>query len=246
MPNRNFRSGAYLLWLLREGKVHNWKGLCKELGLESKHFHTGHYDLRENLSRLKEAGLILYGDTKDEESPVEGPIALSGNWERIQMALDLSLTQLAGLDPSSSLVVNPFFGRPKELKTQFVLMPFDPAMKPLYEDHIRNAASKLKLRAARADDFFTSKSIMMDIWSAISGSRILIADCTGRNPNVFYEIGLAHTIGKPVILLTSDADDVPFDLRHFRFIKYEFTPRGMEKFEDDLLSTLKTEVESSQ
>ena len=58
--------------------------------------------------------------------------------------------------------------------------------------------------------------------------------------NVFYEIGLAHAIGVPVILITRSSDDVPFDLRQRRYIHYEFTPRGMKAFEEALKKTIET------
>ncbi|KKK66434.1 hypothetical protein LCGC14_2964150, partial [marine sediment metagenome] len=70
---------------------------------------------------------------------------------------------------------------------------------------------------------FTAGDIMADIWSAIYHSRLVVADCTNRNANVFYEIGLAHAIGRPVILTTQKLKDVPFDLRQIRCIEYEFT-----------------------
>lgn len=79
---------------------------------------------------------------------------------------------------------------------------------------------------------------MHDIWSAIFLADWIIADCTGRNPNVFYEIGIAHTVGKRVILITQDEKDVPFDVRHIRYFNYTFTPRGMKKLEESLTSTL--------
>jgi hypothetical protein len=69
----------------------------------------------------------------------------------------------------------------------------------VYEDHIRNVAASLSLKVARADDFLTVHAVMQDIWTAICRSRIIIADCTSKNPNVFYEIGIAHTVGKPVL-----------------------------------------------
>jgi len=96
---------------------------------------------------------------------------------------------------------------------------------------------------ARADDFFSTHQVIDEIWSAIVKAKILIGDCTGRNPNVFYEIGLAHTLGKPVVLITQDPEDVPFDLRNYRYIHYEFTPRGMKRFEDTLTETLKSTLE---
>lgn len=120
----------------------------------------------------------------------------------------------------------------------FVLMPFAEELKPVYEDHIKDTIKKFNLSIARADDFFSHNAIMDEIWSAIYYSKVIIADCTGKNPNVFYEIGLAHAIGRPVILITQNPDDVPFDLRHIRYIYYNNTPRGMKKFEETLSLTV--------
>jgi hypothetical protein len=100
----------------------------------------------------------------------------------------------------------------------------------------------MNLTVARGDDFFTAKSVMSDIWDAINSCRIVIADCTGRNPNVFYEIGMAHTLGKPVILISQNKEDVPFDIQHIRYLTYEFTPRGMSEFEKKLTSTVESEL----
>ena len=116
----------------------------------------------------------------------------------------------------------------------FVLMPFTDELRPVYEDHIRKVVRAKQLEIARADDFFAAGSIMGDVWSAINAAAFLIADCTGRNPNVFYEIGIAHAIGKQTILISQTINDVPFDLRHLRVVVYEYTPPGMVSFEDAL------------
>ena len=79
---------------------------------------------------------------------------------------------------------------------------------------------------------------MRDVWEGIYGARAVIAECTGRNPNVFYEIGIAHTLGKPVILTTQTTEDVPSDLRNIRYIHYQYTPPGMKLFETTLQKTL--------
>ena len=118
-------------------------------------------------------------------------------------------------------------------------MPFEPRLRPVYDDHITRVARRLKITIRRADDFFGSHAILPEVWAAIHAARVLIADCTGRNANVFYEIGIAHTVGKPVVLITQSSDDVPFDLRHLRYIQYEYTPRGMAGFEKILLKTLR-------
>jgi hypothetical protein len=70
------------------------------------------------------------------------------------------------------------------------------------------------------------------------GAQIVVADCTGRNPNVFYELGMAHTIGKTTLLMTQDLEDIPFDIRHLRRIEYTFTPRGAKVMEEQLRSAI--------
>ena len=80
---------------------------------------------------------------------------------------------------------------------------------------------------------------MKDVWSAIHAAQVIVADCTGRNPNVFYEIGLAHAIGRHTVLISQSIDDIPFDLRHLRIIAYEYTPRGMKAFANTLVETIK-------
>jgi hypothetical protein len=244
--NRNWP--LYILWLLRNRRAKDWPSLAREFGVSPDFIDTLGSLLLKILHDLREAGLIVYEDMPDDGIgfgvPIQGQIELSKNWMKIQAALDVSLTELAELGPES-MVVTPYFGRPDEktkLVDLFVMMPFDPVLKPVYEDHIVSVAQDLGLTLARGDDFFTTHSIMSDIWAAILLSRAVIADCTGRNPNVFYEIGLAHAVGKPVVLITQSNDDVPFDIRHLRYIQYEYTPRGMRIFEKRLADTLKTEL----
>ena len=74
-------------------------------------------------------------------------------------------------------------------------------------------------------------------------SFVVVADCTDRNANVFYEIGVAHTLGKPVILLTQSEEDVPTDVIYIRYIKYESTIRGLAKLEKNLRRTLEETIE---
>ena len=160
----------------------------------------------------------------------------------VRRRLQCPFSQLADFDPRHGLVVRPFFGRPDDATRKydlFVLMPFTDSMRPVYDDHIKKVASELSLSIARADDFFSAHSVMADVWSAIFSAKAIIADCTARNPNVFYEIGLAHVLGKPVILITQKSEDVPFDVRHLRYLEYTFTPRGMVDFERALGETLR-------
>ena len=129
--------------------------------------------------------------------------------------------------------------RSRQWSDVFVLMPLKDELRPIYKTHLTRVATGLELSIKRADDFFGTGSIMRDIWSAINAARIVVADCTGRNPNVFYEIGLAHAIGRHTILISQSLDDVPFDLRHLRIIVYQYTPPGMEAFEIALIQTIR-------
>ncbi len=84
------------------------------------------------------------------------------------------------------------------------------------------------LTVARADDFYTNQAVMQDVWSAIVNAKMVIGDCSGRNPNVFYEIGISHTLGRPTVLISQSVDDIPFDVRYVRSIVYQYTPPGMK------------------
>jgi hypothetical protein len=165
---------------------------------------------------------------------------------KIQGSLGISLTEL--IESKRGLNLLPFFGMPRdfaEIPDIFVLMSFALNLQPVYQEHILNVANRLKLIAKRADDFFTAHSVVDDIWAGIYHSRVIIADCTGRNANVFYEIGMSHTIGKRVILITQNEDDVPFDLRPIRYIRYSYTPPGMRIFEEQLARTISEEIKAS-
>lgn len=103
----------------------------------------------------------------------------------------------------------------------FVLMPFSQAFDFVYREIIKPIVSTNGIEVIRADEMFSPGSIMEQIRSSIQQSRFCIADLTGKNPNVLYELGIAQTMNKPTILLTQDIKDVPFDLSSLRFIVYD-------------------------
>ncbi len=99
-------------------------------------------------------------------------------------------------------------------------MPFSEDFDDLYHLGIKPACEKAGAYAERVDEQIYQESMLARIYNQIAKADIIIADMTGRNPNVFYEIGYAHALGKPVILLTSNAEDIPFDLKHYPHIIY--------------------------
>lgn len=99
------------------------------------------------------------------------------------------------------------------------MMPFHPDFRPVY-DALKRVASEVSFVCRRADDIWEHASVMQDVVSLIDRARIVICDCTGRNPNVFYVAGIAHTLGREVILISQNRSDIPFDLQHLRNIDY--------------------------
>jgi nucleoside 2-deoxyribosyltransferase len=103
----------------------------------------------------------------------------------------------------------------------FIVMPFRAELNFFYLYLRRHSHEKHGLRVERGDHQILTVPLLDKIRQQIAEARVLIADMTGRNPNVFYELGLAHALEKPVILLTQDAsEDVPTDIRHLEFIRY--------------------------
>jgi len=80
-------------------------------------------------------------------------------------------------------------------------MPFKTELKSIYENHIKALGQKLDITVVRANEIFTTKPFINKVWDGIFGADLIIADCTEKNANVFYEIGLAHVIAKPVAIV---------------------------------------------
>jgi hypothetical protein len=100
-----------------------------------------------------------------------------------------------------------------------VMMPFDAIFDGVFAT-IKSVCEASNLRCDRADNVWEESEVIQDVFSLIYRSRIVVCDFSGRNPNVFYETGIAHALDKLVIPLVQENGDVPFDLRHHRFIKY--------------------------
>ena len=120
----------------------------------------------------------------------------------------------------------------------FCLMPFNENFDAIYNQVLRKAINDSGLDPLRADEIFGNESIINDIIENIKSSKMILADLTGRNPNVFYEVGLAHAWNKEVILMSQNTEDIPFDLRHLRYIKYQDSVAGSEILKEHITKTI--------
>jgi hypothetical protein len=126
----------------------------------------------------------------------------------------------------------------------FMIMPFGGWFDEYYSRIYKPAIENAGLIAHRADDLYRPSTITSDIWEYTNRSKVILADLSERNPNVFYELGLAHALAKPAIMVTQSMDDVPFDLRSLRIILYDRNDPGWgdslsEKITKSLIETVK-------
>lgn len=127
---------------------------------------------------------------------------------------------------------------PTEADLVAVMMPFDAGFAPVYAA-LGEAARAADMRVQRADDIWINDHIMADIISLIWRARIVISDLSGKNANVFYETGIAHTLGRDVIQITRSPSDVPFDLQPLRYVHYLPNEQGLEALKTSVTARLR-------
>ncbi|WGL99942.1 hypothetical protein QE177_15650 (plasmid) [Arsenophonus sp. aPb] len=124
-----------------------------------------------------------------------------------------------------------------------VMMPFDKKFNDIYTS-IQTASNNIGFECKRADDFWKNDIIIQDIVTLIDSARIVVCDCTGQNPNVFYEIGIAHTLGCKVILITQEERGTPFDIQHIRSIRYNNDLEGLTNLANALQERMNNIINS--
>ncbi len=130
----------------------------------------------------------------------------------------------------NSMIVDPIFsGRDTGINksTCFVIMPFGENWSDTVSKILKEVLADEGISTIRADEMH-GENVMEDVWNAIVKSEFMIADVTGKNPNVYYELGIGHTLGKKILLLTQSTGDIPFDTRHLRHIVYSNDLTGFD------------------
>ncbi len=117
------------------------------------------------------------------------------------------------------------------------MMPFA-GFGPVWEV-IQRAATANGMDSGRADNRWDHPAIIQDVVALIDEAAIVICDCTGKNANVFYEMGIAHSYGKEVIIITQNPADIPFDIAHLRHIRYLGNDQGLAQLEAELTARIR-------
>lgn len=111
----------------------------------------------------------------------------------------------------------------------FVLMPFRQPFNDYYQNVIYPSIVLAEMKPIRADEIYSTHSLIADIFREIGEATALVADVTGKNPNVNYELGIAHAFEKPVIIISQSRDDIPFDYQHYRSTLYNVNEANWEQ-----------------
>lgn len=164
------------------------------------------------------------------------PIPETSFLEILDNPIDAPLAVMDKHFGGAGLIVDPVF-RARDLrviqKSLFVIMPFGESWSDHVWKNISEIGENLGYICTRGDGIY-GQNVMEDVWKGILSASVLIADTTTKNANVFYEIGIAHTLGKQVILLGQNAADIPFDLRHMRHLIYENSLSGASTLREKL------------
>lgn len=223
--------------------------LMKE-GTDNQFAYVGH------LKRARITGRsVTFECTLDTEIPMLKNSMIYSNRVQLDMRVDIEFHRnhwaVKDIDLYQFLLrnVRPRRQRPSVFKIEdhenidptmaSAMMPFAADFTQIYES-ICSAAMGVGLSCKRADDFWENSAVIQDVVSLIDRSRIVVCDCTNRNPNVFYEAGIAHTLGREVILITQNSADIPFDLGHIRHIKYLDNDEGRAELVNQLHNRMQT------
>lgn len=134
------------------------------------------------------------------------------------------------------MVINPEYFRNSEFtvekKLVTVIMPFSTEWSDKVYQTFCDALPEYQVW--RSKEELKSDAIMQSVWEHINCAELIIADCTGKNANVFYELGIAHTLGKKVFMCAQNREDFPFDINYLRSFLYTKTDEGLKYLSKDL------------
>lgn len=199
----------------------------------------------------KWTNLNVAGDRVNMKAGIEyeTKVTVMGSWVRLNIdGVDVIDANLPFSPPQSNvgiwcidindIIITDYIVN-AQLPNCFVIMQFTTPYNELYQDVIQPVCEKLKVDCKRADESYTSELILADISRQIIESKFIIADISPKNPNVFYELGYAHALTKPTILIAEKETELPFDVSPFRTLFYENSIRGKKHVEDGLTKHIK-------
>jgi len=183
-------------------------------------------------ARALSTPLAVISDVETEtEEKLRAANTFKRHWKEFLEALEVEVRRAYDVFPNRDFDVDE--------RLCFVLMPFDRKMARVYKESIMPSVKETGMKCKLAKDMSRSTPIMQDVWEFINRARIVIADLTGNNPNVLYELGLSHALSKRAIIVSQTPRKVPFDVRHIRYIEYKDSSNGRSILRGSLRTTLR-------
>ena len=197
--------------------------------LRSLHWGDDDYEdcalvILSNLSKKSSENLELIEEYVRRKYPHNDAV-LVDHVNNKELALTPSVFEIPDFDVEEDLVS--------------MMMPFSENFNMVFDTVVKACNSK-SMRCLRADSIWEQSVFIQDIFNLIYKSRVVIVDFTDKNPNVMYETGIAHTLGKQVIPITQSFGDLPSDLTHHRVLKYLPNEQGMDELCENLKKRLGT------
>jgi hypothetical protein len=206
------------------------------------------------ISHLYFQPTILDVDTKqliycnvDTKEPLSGSgviIIEQGVWRLapgVVGFLKLAQASLASFPPQDWIFGAPLrdpLAKPSPPPACFLAMPYGPSWFEQVRDVVKKAAEATGYMFDIASDIATPGNIMQQVWNSVRAAQVVVADLTGLNANVMYELGVAHALGKPTILITQNAAELPFDVRGMRWHAYNLS--AIDQLQSSLQGSLST------
>ena len=129
---------------------------------------------------------------------------------------------------------------PPPQRLAFLLSPLGKPFDKIFREHIGPAIESAGFTIEAANRVFGTRPEFAELWKRIGSATLVVADLTGSDPGVMYELGMAHAAGTPTMIITQNIDDVPFDGKLDRCVVYSSTPRGCAKLADEIKATLRS------
>ena len=174
-------------------------------------------ELLSNRERYEKINHLLIDSQQNSKS----------SFSRIEQSQNIKLFKDLDIDPDI----------PINKKMIFVLSPFNEKFDESYKQ-IREICFEAGFDSRRGDEDMVPNLILRHILKQILSSRLVIANITGRNPNVMYELGICHAIGKPVLLISESEFDIPFDISSTRILIYKNSGELRKKLKNWILHTI--------
>lgn len=212
-----------------------------ELFIQSKHLKIEY--IKGMLSEINDiALLIIKNDVYSRDGKREG-VLFWENYYALQLLNDfVKIINNSNYKEDDFMIISPklFKGEDYAIDENLcvVIMPFNVDWSTDMYETFKEAVEGFNVW--RSDEEYRDDIIIQTIWEKINCARFVIADCTGRNPNVFYELGIAHTLGKSVFMCSQNREDFPFDVNHIRSFEYGLKPGEIRKLKIEIGKFIKS------